>query len=539
MYLIFDTETTGLPKNWNAPLEDLDNWPRLVQLAWQVHDAHGKLISAQNFIVKPEGFTIPYNAEKVHGISTKRALEAGYNLREVLDAFTEDLGKAEVTIGHNIEFDNNIVGAEYLRCELENHVGAKESIDTKDESTDFCAIPGGKGGKFKWPTLTELHQKLFGVAFEDAHDAAYDVDATARCFFGLLKESVIAPRGGIGIQDIEYEAPELAEANFAQKEKEKSAGIQETGASIEALEDVPFAHLHCHSQFSVLQATSEISGLVRAAKEQGMPAIALTDHGNMMGAFQFVREAFRAEIKPIVGCEFNVCSDRNDKSRQDNGYQTVLLAKNKSGYHNLVKLSSIAYTEGFYYVPRIDKNDLVQFKDDLIATTGGLWGEVPYLILNVGETQAEEAFLWWKEQFGEDFYAEINRHGVPEEDHVNDILLQLCEKHQVKYIASNNTYYTSKSQAEAHDVLLCVKDAESVNKPKKYVGKRGREFRYGFPNEEFYVKSPEEMKKLFSDIPNAIQNTNEIVEKVEAYELAREVLLPALRHSGRISGSRG
>ncbi len=527
MYLIFDTETTGLPKNWDAPLEDLDNWPRLVQLAWQVHDKYGKLVSAQNFIVKPEGFTIPFNAEKVHGISTKRALAEGHDLEKVLDIFTEDLAKAEVTIGHNIEFDNNIVGAEYLRCEKENHVGAKESIDTKDEATDFCAIPGGKGGKFKWPTLTELHQKLFGKAFEDAHDAAYDVDATSRCFFGLLKESVIPPRGEVSVADIEYEAPKLEAANFAKKEEVSSDSAKIRASTASELTDVPFTHLHCHSQFSVLQATSEINGLVSAAKNQGMPAIALTDHGNMMGAFQFVRAALGAEIKPIVGCEFNVCQDHSEKTRQDNGYQTVLLAKNKSGYHNLVKLSSIAYTEGFYYVPRIDKNDLLKYKGDLIATTGGLWGEVPYLILNVGETQAEEAFLWWKEQFGEDFYAEINRHGIPEEDHVNEILLQLCEKHSVKYIAANNTYYTRKDQAPAHDVLLCVKDAESINKPKKYIGKRGREFRYGFPNEEFYVKSPEEMKKIFADLPDAIINTNEVVKKIESYELARDVLLPA------------
>jgi len=526
MYLIFDTETTGLPKNWNAPLEDLDNWPRLVQLAWQVHGKNGNLISAQNFIVKPEGFTIPFNAEKIHGVSTKRAIDEGHLLEEVLDIFTEDLAKAEITIGHNVEFDNNIVGAEYLRCEKENVVGQKETLDTKNVSTEFCAIPGGRGGKFKWPTLTELHQKLFGVPFADAHDAAYDVDATSRCFFGLLKAGVVVPRAEVAIDKITYEAPKLAAANFTVNEEDEDE-VSDSSSSHTDLIEIPFTHLHCHSQFSVLQATSQISELVAAAKDQGMPAIALTDHGNMMGAFHFVRDALKAEIKPIVGCEFNICVDRTDRSHQDNGNQTVLLAKNKKGYHNLVKLSSIAYTEGFYYVPRIDKNDLVKYKGDLIVTTGGLWGEVPNLILNVGETQAEAAFIWWKEQFGDDFYAELTRHGLDEEKHVNKILLQLCKKHNVKYIASNNTYYTNQSQAEAHDILLCVKDAESVNKPKRYLGKRGREFRYGFPNDEFYIKSPEEMKKLFSDLPDAILNTNEIVDKVERYALARDVLLPA------------
>ena len=527
MYLIFDTETTGLPQNYNAPLTDFDNWPRLVQLAWQLHDDKGKLIAHQNLIVRPEGFTIPYNSVQIHGITTERALEEGLPLQEALEIFKEDIAKAQHGIGHNIEFDYNIVGCEYLRMAMENALEPLPQLDTKLISTDYCAIPGGRGGQFKWPTLTELHTKLFGVGFDDAHDAAYDVDATARCFFGLLKESVIPPNQGVKLSEVNYEAPQLEEANFAKKQQKGSDSAQKIDQDALAnLAETPFTHLHVHSQFSILQAVSEIGGLVNAAKELKMPAIALTDHGNMMAAFHFVRAALGAGIKPIVGCEFNICADRSNKKNQDNGFQTVILAKNRNGYHNLVKLSSIAYTEGFYYVPRIDKNDLLAHKEDLIVTSGGLWGEVPYKILNVGETQAEEAFLWWKEHFGDDFYAEINRHQIPEEDHVNELIIQLARQHQVKLIAANNTYYTRKEQASAHDILLCVKDAESVNKPKKYIGKRGREFRYGFPNDEFYIKSPDEMKKLFSDLPEAIINTNEIVDKVEEFELARDVLLP-------------
>ena len=153
-------------------------------------------------------------------------------------------------------------------------------------------------------------------------------------------------------------------------------------------------------------------------------------------------------------------------------------------------------------------------------------GEVPFLILNVGETQAEEAFLWWKEQFGDDFYIELNRHGIPEEDVVNETLLRFAATHNVKYFAANNTYYVEKADAKTHDMLLCVRDAESVHRPKKYIGKRGREYRYGFPNDEFYFKSADEMKKLFGDLPEAIVTIGEIIGKIERYELAREVLLP-------------
>jgi DNA polymerase-3 subunit alpha len=512
-------------------MSDLDNWPRLVQLAWQLHDARGKLLSNKNYIIRPEEFTIPYNAEKVHGISTKRALEEGHELKEILQIFREDVIQSKYLVGHNIGFDIHVVGSEYLRGALVMPFEGMAELDTKDISTQFCALPGGKGGKFKWPTLTELHQKLFGEGFGDAHDAAYDVAATARCFFGLIAQKVQKTETGVSPEEVQYEAPILAEANFAQRNQEghsakEGAAKKSTSEGVVNTNESPFTHLHVHSQFSVLQATSEIPTLVAKAKALGMSALAMTDHGNMMGAFHFVKEAMSKEIKPILGCEFNLCRDRKNKAAKDDGYQTVLLAKNKAGYHNLAKLASYANTEGFYYVPRIDKELLAQYKGDLIASTGGIWGEIPYLILNVGETQSEEAFVWWKEQFGDDFYVELNRHGVPEEDKVNEVLLEFAHKYGVKYFASNNSYYNEKGDAKAHDILLCVKDGELLEKPKKYVGKRGREFRFGFPNDEFYLKSPEEMKQLFADLPEAIHCTQEIVDKCEAYKLAREVLLP-------------
>src|SRR5690554_970343 len=535
MYIIFDTETTGLPRNYDAPITDLDNWPRLVQLAWQLHDEKGKLLSNQSFIVKPEGFTIPYNAEKVHGISTERALKEGNDLVEVLQAFQHDVAKSHYLVGHNIDFDIKVAGAEFLRKQEPTDLLQRKSLDTKDLSTDFCAIAGGKGGKFKWPTLTELHNKLFGVAFEDAHDAAYDVAATAKCFFGLIRQRVLAPEKGVNPEEVIYEAPKLDMANFVhvkdtQKAAAKEVIQQAQRADIADMAGISFSHLHVHTQYSILQATSEVPDLIKRAKELNMPAIALTDHGNMMAAFNFVKEAIANDIKPIVGCEFNVCQDRKNKSRKDDGYQTVLLAKNKNGYHNLAKLASLANIEGFYYVPRIDKEILVEYKGDLIATTGGLWGEIPYLILNVGEGQAEEAFIWWKEQFGEDFYVELNRHGIPEEEKVNEVLMRFAKKYEVKYFAANNTYYNEKEDAKAHDILLCVKDGEKIEgpeaKPKKYIGKLGRGHRFGFPNEEFYFKGPDEMKKLFHDLPEAIATTNEIVDKIEVYKLTRDVLLP-------------
>jgi DNA polymerase-3 subunit alpha len=457
MYLIFDTETTGLPKNYNAPISDADNWPRLVQLAWQLHAADGALISAYNVIVKPDGFDIPYNSEKIHGISTSKALAEGRPLNEVLTEFAEILKQTSFLAGHNVGFDISIMGAEFLRVFDSEPVTTMKWLDTKDESTAFCAIPGGKGGKYKWPKLTELHVKLFNEAFDEAHNAAADVAATSRCFLELLRIGVI-PHAKAGLSDeafahfntlnagpFEAEKVAIESQVAASKALKKATESNATSSDHDATH--AFAHLHSHSQFSVLQSTIRVQSLVDRAYELGMPGVALTDNANMYGAFHFVNaiEGLNAKIaaeneriangevigverelfKGVVGCEFYVTDDRTDKSRQNNGYQIVLLAKDKIGYHNLAKLSSISFSEGFYYVARIDKDALLRHKTGLIATTGGLGGEVPNLILNVGEKQAEESLLWWKEQFGEDFYVELFDHGLQEEKHLNRVLLDL------------------------------------------------------------------------------------------------------------------
>ncbi|HMI67243.1 MAG TPA: DNA polymerase III subunit alpha [Cyclobacteriaceae bacterium] len=527
MYLIFDTETTGVPHNKTAPLTDLENWPRLVQIAWQLHDQNGKLLSQHNYIVKPDGFDIPFKAEKVHGISTRRALEEGRDGKQVLDAFMVDLSRTQVLVGHNIEFDINIIGAELIRQSKDTSAFLQmEKVDTGIVSIDFCQLPGGIGGKLKMPRLSELHEKLFGKNFEDAHDASYDVAATARCFFALIGKGIVQPAGGAVAEDIVYEEPDLEAGNSSKREKRASVDY---GSDVgdEKLIDSPFAHLHLHSQYSVLQATPDVKEIMAKAKATGMQAVAITDFGNMYGAFKFVSEALKHEIKPIVGCEFYVADERKKqkftKDNPDKRYTQVLLAKNKDGYQNLSKLSSLGFTEGLYGIyPRIDKALAEQYKEGLIATTGGLTSEVTHLILHVGEKQAEEAFRWWHKTFGDDFYVELNRHGIPEEDHVNLTLLKFCHQYGVKYFAANESFYLEKEEAQAHDVLLCIKEGEFKSTP---IGE-GRGKRYGLPNNEYYFKSQEEMKSLFRDLPEAIETISAILEKVETYKLERNVFLP-------------
>ena len=191
MYLIFDTETTGLPKNWKAPITDTDNWPRCIQLAWQLHDELGALIDHRDFLIKPDGFNIPYDAEQIHGISTLLAQEKGNSLEEVLDLFNEALDKTSFVVGQNVGFDLNIMWCEFYRAEIQTKLNDLPILDTCTENTaQLCQLPGGRGGKFKLPTLTELHEYLFNIPFDEAHNATADVEATSRCFFELIRRQV-------------------------------------------------------------------------------------------------------------------------------------------------------------------------------------------------------------------------------------------------------------------------------------------------------------------------------------------------------------
>lgn len=184
MYIIFDTETTGLPKRWDAPITDTDNWPRCIQIAWQLHDEMGRLVEHQDYLIKPDGFNIPYDSEKIHGISTELAEQDGVPLMDVLVKFNEALAKAKFVVGQNLGFDINIMGCEFYRYGVDSKMASMPLLDTCTEVTaDLLKLPGGRGGRFKLPNLTELHAYLFGVPFAEAHNATADVEATTRCFF--------------------------------------------------------------------------------------------------------------------------------------------------------------------------------------------------------------------------------------------------------------------------------------------------------------------------------------------------------------------
>ncbi len=539
MFLIFDTETTGLPKDFKAPLTDFDNWPRMVQIAWQVHDEKGGLTEVKNYIVKPEGYEIPFQAEKVHGISTERAHRDGKDLSWVLEEFNKSLEKCRYVIGHNVEFDVNIVGCELLRKALTSPLQDLEAVDTKDESTDYCAIPGGRGGKFKWPNLAELHRKLFSEGFDEAHNASADVVATARCFLELVRLGVISSQrlnqGADFYPNFKEANPDIIqpveieiESNFEDSLVTQEISVEDELSKIEkqAVEVVgekKYIHLHVHSQYSILDGAAPISALVSKAKNDGMEALALTDHGNMFGIKEFHDACKGAGIKPILGVEAYLVDDLTKKDKTN--YHIILLAKNETGYKNLLKLISIANIKGMYYKPRIDKAALEKHSEGLIVSSACLGGEVNRTLMNEGVEAAEQKVLWYKNIFKDDFYLELQRHPTNDQrlkgeifenqTYVNAELIKLSKKHGIKYIASNDVHFMNEEDAAAHDLLICLNTGKDVDDPSR--------MRY---TQQEWFKTTEEMYTLWADCPEALQNTMEIADKVEDFELDSNPIMP-------------
>jgi DNA polymerase-3 subunit alpha len=338
-----------------------------------------------------------------------------------------------------------------------------------------------------------------------------------------------------------------------------------------------FSHLHTHTQYSLLDGAASIGALMKKAQADGMKAVAMTDHGNMFGAFNFVAEANKYNVKPIVGCEFYLVTDRHQKNfskeQKDVRHHQLLLAKDQDGYKNLSKLCSLSYIEGVYSKwPRIDKELLQKYCKGLIATSCCIGAEVPQAILWKTEEEAEEIFKWWLDLFGEDYYIEIQRHGLQNidgtgksQEDINQVLLKWAKKYNVKVICTNDSHYVNQDDWNAHDILLCVNTGEDQSTPvgdfqtryyrflsddqkviydtvdnvrNKYgnspgirqmlqrIEEAGPKTRFGFPNDQFYFKSQAEMNELFKDVPEAVDNTNEIVDKITPPVLKRDILLP-------------
>ncbi|NOT36996.1 MAG: DNA polymerase III subunit alpha [Saprospiraceae bacterium] len=293
-----------------------------------------------------------------------------------------------------------------------------------------------------------------------------------------------------------------------------------------------FCHLHCHTQYSLLDGATEIPLLMQKAKKNGMKAVAMTDHGNMFGAFSFVKEAKKNGVKPILGCEFYLVKDRRKQSFQkslgesDNRFHQLLLAKNQIGYKNLSKLCSLGYIEGLYgKFPRIDKELLELHHEGLIATSCCIGAEIPQAFLKGKDQEAEELLKWWLNIFGEDFYIEIQRQTGNEDldqsgvslEMINQKLIALAKKYKVKVIATNDVHYLEQEDATPHDILLCVNTASNEDEKD----------RFRFPSNDYFFKTQEEMQAMFVDLPQVLDHTVEIADKCFTPNLERDILLPS------------
>ena len=279
-----------------------------------------------------------------------------------------------------------------------------------------------------------------------------------------------------------------------------------------------FTHLHLHTHYSLLDGAASIDSLLHKAKENGMKSMAITDHGNMYGVVEFVQHAKKQGIKPIIGCEMYVAEGSRFEKRgkiDRSGHHLILLAKNLTGYNNLCKLCSIGFLEGFYYTPRVDKEMLRLYHEGIIASSACLGGEIPDAIRNRSEEKAEEVLQEYLEIFGDDFYLELQRHGLPEQEQVNPVLIRLAEKYKLKIIATNDVHFTNAEDSEAHNILICLNTGKDLGDAQgmHYTGQE-------------FMKTPNQMATLFEDLPEAISNTQLVVDKIEEYEIERPVILP-------------
>src|SRR5216684_4811860 len=270
--------------------------------------------------------------------------------------------------------------------------------------------------------------------------------------------------------------------------------------------DGPFVHLHCHSHYSLLDGASRIPELVKRAKELGMNALALTDHGNLYGAIEFYRECKSAGINPIIGYEAYVApgrrTDREARRRGDAGFHLTLLAQNHAGYRNLIKMASIAFLEGYHYVPRIDKELLADHSDGIVCLSGCASGEFSEYILKDQLDEATDLARWFAKVFGRNFYIEIQNNGLPIQQKCADGAIDIANRLGLPLVATSDAHYLCQADSDAHDVLLCINTGKLKSDDNR--------LRYG--SDQFYVRPPEEMYRLFPEHHEAVKRSQEIAD---------------------------
>jgi len=520
MYIVFDTETTGLPKKYNAPLTDFDNWPRMVQIAWKVYDKDYNCIKTESIVIRPDGYTIPIEASNIHRVTTERAEQEGIDLEVALNMFSEDLQGSRYLIAHNISFDEKIVGCEYTRLGMPNFVQKIRHICTKNTTVDFCKVPKKRGGGYKWPTLSELYLKLFNTAFQDAHDALVDVEALAKCFFKLQEIGWFNYSGDYEEVDVEASLQEMLE----KADKKESEGGER-----------PIVPLCLHTFHSILEGAGSVKDYIKIAKEYGHESMAITDSSTMSGTFEFYQACKEAGIKPILGIDLYLnekIGDVEEGRAQGESFKQKIYIKNEEGYKNLNLLLYKANTEGYYQKGRIKTEWLLKHKEGLIVTTSSEDSVFSHLVQRGEERKAEQLFQKFEKEFGEDFYIELQFNGSSQQRAYNVFMIKMMKYYNVKPILTNDTFYPKEEDAVLQDVVTSIKQRTSIDNA---FLKENRKMYY-FRRADFQkLNSDRDFNYPESFVNICLDNTLEIaskcnydfeigVEKYPQYEPTQDVL---------------
>ena len=487
MYIVFDTETTGKAKNFNAPFTDFDNWPRMVQLAWIVYDKDGNKVSTHDYIIKPDGFEIPLEVVAIHGITTEKAEREGKPLKQVLDVFRKAISENDYLIAHNITFDEGVVGCEYARLGEDSPIVDIEKIDTVEQTKNFCKLPGK--GEYKFPKLEELHFKVFGKYFQHAHNALYDVDALGRCFFEL--------------QRIGY-------LGFKEKPFKKQVNTNYV-ADLEITEK-PIVHFGVHTFHSILQGAGTIDAYIEIAKKLGHNSIGICDTGTFSGSFEFYKKCKANNVKPIYAAELylNDGVEISDENYEEDVLQKIIV-KNEQGYKNLNKLIFLSHTRGNNgNRSRITTNWLIENKEGLIITTSCIRSKMASYLSKGRKKDAKDYFLKLEKEFGENLIMEIKFNEFDEQKKYNQFILNLASEYKKTVILDNNIHYAYPQDATLQDTLAAIKQQRPIKSSRLlkernlyYVNRRG----YLELNAKFGFNYPKEILELFMD------NSNKIAEK--------------------------
>jgi DNA polymerase-3 subunit alpha len=499
MYIVFDTETTGKAKNFSAPITDFNNWPRMVQIAWKVFDANGVEIDSQNLIIKPQGFKIPDEAIAIHRITNEIAKERGIPLRQALDKFTTAVGNNKHLIAHNMSFDENVTGCEFLREGMHNCVPDINHIDTMKLTTDFVAIPNKRGRSgFKFPSQTELHKKLFDKGFDDAHDALADVTALARCFFELQRIGILGFKEEEGAEDLMESLSITAE--------EKPSDID-----ADAIRVTP---LGLHTFHSILDGAGSIDEYIKLAKNYGHTSMAITDNSTLSGTFEFFNKCKANGIKPVFGIEIFLNDNIGkfeEKELEGDNYKIKIFIKNEQGYRNLNHLLYLANTEGlFKKEARITTEWLLKYKEGLIVSTSGLDSKLANLVLKGKVIDAENYINMLRREFADDLIVEFKFSKFTTQKQYNNFLIKMMRKYKLFPVMSNDTYYPRKEDSKLQDVVTSIKQHRML----AYCSlKENRELYYFNSddyremNTKYGFKYPEKFLEL------CMKNTNAIADK--------------------------